>query len=107
MKEKFGTREKLIDAILEIEKRSKDTGFARSSWRGRSRASSTRTSRRPSVSAASRGAAAETAAKAAAAKAAPPKAKRQAGEEDEQEGRTPSRDDGARGPLLRLRTQPD
>jgi hypothetical protein len=27
VKEKFGTREKLIDAILEIEKRSKDTGL--------------------------------------------------------------------------------
>ncbi len=27
VKEKFGTREKLIDAILELEKRSKDTGF--------------------------------------------------------------------------------
>ena len=27
VKEKFGTREKLIDAILEIEKRTKDAGF--------------------------------------------------------------------------------
>jgi hypothetical protein len=27
VKEKFGTREKLIDAILELEKRSKDTGL--------------------------------------------------------------------------------
>jgi hypothetical protein len=27
VKEKFGTREKLIDAILELEKRSKDAGF--------------------------------------------------------------------------------
>ena len=27
VKEKFGTREKLIDAILEIEKRSKDAGY--------------------------------------------------------------------------------
>ena len=27
VKEKFGTRDKLIDAILEVEKRSKDTGY--------------------------------------------------------------------------------
>jgi hypothetical protein len=27
VKEKFGTREKLIDAILEVEKRTKDAGF--------------------------------------------------------------------------------
>jgi hypothetical protein len=27
VKEKFGTREKLIDAILEVEKRSKDAGY--------------------------------------------------------------------------------
>jgi hypothetical protein len=27
VKEKFGTREKLVDAILEIEKRTKDAGF--------------------------------------------------------------------------------
>jgi hypothetical protein len=27
VKEKFGTREKLIDAILELQKRTKDTGF--------------------------------------------------------------------------------
>ena len=27
VKEKFGTREKLIDAILEVQKRSKDTGW--------------------------------------------------------------------------------
>ena len=27
VKEKFGTREKLIDAILELEKRTKDSGF--------------------------------------------------------------------------------
>ena len=27
MKEKFGTREKLIDAILELEKRTKDAGY--------------------------------------------------------------------------------
>jgi hypothetical protein len=27
VKEKFGTREKLVDAVLEIEKRAKDTGL--------------------------------------------------------------------------------
>jgi hypothetical protein len=27
VKQKFGTREKLVDAVLEIEKRTKDTGF--------------------------------------------------------------------------------
>jgi hypothetical protein len=34
VKEKFGTREKLIDAILELEKRSKDAGLRRrlSAW---------------------------------------------------------------------------
>ena len=34
VKEKFGTREKLIDAILEVEKRSKDTGLRQklSAW---------------------------------------------------------------------------
>ena len=34
VKEKFGTREKLIDAILEIEKRTKDAGFRQrlSAW---------------------------------------------------------------------------
>ena len=29
VKEKFGTREKLIDAILELEKRTKDAGYKR------------------------------------------------------------------------------
>ncbi len=34
VKEKFGTREKLVDAILELEKRSKDTGLRQklSAW---------------------------------------------------------------------------
>jgi len=34
VKEKFGTREKLIDAVLEVQKRSKDAGFRQklSAW---------------------------------------------------------------------------